>query len=175
MSRGGDTRFRKGQSGNPKGRPRKTAPAASAFDIIFDKVLTVTQNGIERELTVEEALQQRTYQDALAGNRSARREVLKMIAKREKWLADKRPAPRSPVEVKKAHEGRTADEALLLLGIVSREPPSGAYERDEQVRLKLEPWVTAMGLKRGRKRGFTDKDLAEIRRCTRNADEVDWP
>jgi hypothetical protein len=61
MSRGGATRFRKGQSGNPKGRPRKKLPAASAFDVIFEKRLSVTQNGVERELTVEEALQLRTY------------------------------------------------------------------------------------------------------------------
>ena len=40
-----------------------------------------------REVTVEEALQHRTYQDAIAGSRAARREVLKMIAKREQYLA----------------------------------------------------------------------------------------
>lgn len=54
MTRGGSTRFRKGQSGNPKGRPRKVRPeqaSASAFDIVLDKTLTVMQNGVERELT----------------------------------------------------------------------------------------------------------------------------
>lgn len=48
MSRGGDTRFRKSQSGNPAGRPKARRPHVSAFDIVFDKTLTVTQNGIER-------------------------------------------------------------------------------------------------------------------------------
>jgi hypothetical protein len=38
---------------------------------------------------VEEALQLRTYQNALAGNRAAQREVLKMIAKREKAMAER--------------------------------------------------------------------------------------
>src|SRR5262249_49882477 len=37
----------------------------------------------------EEALQLRTYRDAWAGKRAARREVLKMIAKREQAMADR--------------------------------------------------------------------------------------
>lgn len=174
MSRGGDTRFRKGQSGNPKGRPKKKASSASAFDLIFEKTLSVTHNGVEREFTVEEALQQRTYQDVLAGNRSARREVLRMIAKREKWMADRVPPRTYPVTMRYAQEGRTADEALLLLGIVTREPPRPGPRPDDQVRLKLEPWVTQLGLKRGRRREFSDKDIADIRRQTRDPDGIDW-
>lgn len=47
------------------GRPRKPKQQeASAFDIVLDKTLIVFQNGVMRELTVEEALQHRTYQDA---------------------------------------------------------------------------------------------------------------
>ncbi len=85
-------RFRKGESGNPKGRPRSgSAPSTSAFDIVIDRTLTVTQNGRPREVTVEEALLHRTYQDAIAGNRAARRKMLKMIVKREAWLAAKAP------------------------------------------------------------------------------------
>ena len=83
--------FQKGQSGNPKGRPRKQSvlPDAtpSAFEIVFEKRVTVTKGGIDQELSVEEALQLRTYQDALAGNRAAQRAVLKMIAEREKAIA----------------------------------------------------------------------------------------
>ena len=71
------SRFTKGRSGNPKGRPKRAGtPAASAFDILIDKVLTVSHGGEPREVTVEEALQHRTYQEAIAGNRSARRTIL---------------------------------------------------------------------------------------------------
>ena len=77
------TRFVKGQSGNPGGRPKVRRPHVSAFDIIFDKTLTVTLGGAERELSVDEALQLQTYQAALKGSRMAIRKVLKMIHKRE--------------------------------------------------------------------------------------------
>lgn len=87
MSCGGETRFRTGQSGNPAGRPKKRRPHVSAFDIIFDKMLTVTQGGVERELTGAEALHLQTYQAALKGSRMAVRAVLKMIEKREAVLA----------------------------------------------------------------------------------------
>ena len=72
-------RFEKGRSGNPAGRPKARRPHVSAFDIIFDRKLTVTQNGVERELTIDEALQLQTYQAALKGSKIAIRSVLKMI------------------------------------------------------------------------------------------------
>ncbi|WFL77810.1 DUF5681 domain-containing protein [Altererythrobacter arenosus] len=88
-----DTRFQKGQSGNPRGRPpRPRRPNISAFEIVLDKRLTTTVGGNERELTVEEVLQQQTLKDALAGKRMAIRKVLKMIEKREAALAKKFPS-----------------------------------------------------------------------------------
>jgi hypothetical protein len=82
------------RSGNLKGHPRAArVPKASAFGGLVDKTLTVTSEGGTREIRVEEALQQRTYQDALAGKRTAKREVVKSIIKREAWLAKHAPKP----------------------------------------------------------------------------------
>ncbi len=91
------TRFRKGQSGNPAGRPKKAkaAPQASAFDIVIDRTLAITQGGRQRDVTVDEALQHKTYQDAIDGSRAARCEVLRMIAKREKAIAARQPPAKS--------------------------------------------------------------------------------
>ena len=89
-------RFKKGRTGNPNGRPRKVRPAeASAFQILVDRTLTVTQNGVPREMTVDEALQQRTLEAAIAGSRMAERTILKMITKREKARAAKFGGPRT--------------------------------------------------------------------------------
>ena len=69
--------FRKGRSGNPGGRPTASrASQGSAFDIVLEKTLTVPHQGGTREITMEEALQQRTYRDALAGKRIAQRQVV---------------------------------------------------------------------------------------------------
>lgn len=173
MTNGSSTRFTKGKSGNPKGRPRRLQAAASAFDIVIDQVLTVMQNDVARELTIDEALQQKTYQDAIGGNRSARREILKMIAKRETWLMRNKLVKQQPVEVKSSVEGRTADDALQLLGIAVREERIG-YP-DTAVLLKLAPWVTQLCLTRGARQGFEDKDIAQIRRSTRADPEIEKP
>jgi hypothetical protein len=174
MSRGGDTRFRKGQSGNPKGRPKKVRPSASAFDVIFDKTLTITRNGVERELDVEEALQLRTYQAGLAGNRSARREVLKMIAKREQWLADHSPVRRSrPVTCRIEQDPQNANEALLLLGIATRADTAHGMD-DPHERLLLEPWAVEAALRRGRGLHIADKDRALLRRSVRGGSAINW-
>lgn len=171
--------FQKGQSGNPKGRPRKQTalPDAtpSAFEIVFEKRVTVTRGGIDQELSVEEALQLRTYHDALAGNRVAWRAVLKMIAKREKAIAD-RGQPTMPSCTSKIEptEPRNADAAMCLLGIAAPDP--SREEEDNPGALLLEPWAVqaALGRRRGRK-ALTTKDVDDIERSTRAPQTLRWP
>src|SRR5215218_4171809 len=146
------SRFRKGESGNPKGRPKaRRGPASSAFDVVIDRTFTVTQNGKLREVLIEEALQRRTYQDALAGSRAARREVLRMIAKREKWLAAHAPKHPPAERLIEPADPDNANEALILLSIAEPDPWWGSSS-DEQ-RLRLRPWAVQVALSRpGRRR-----------------------
>ena len=170
------SRFTKGRSGNPKGRPKRAEkPAGSAFDILIDKVLTVSHGGEPREVTVEEALQHRTYQEAIAGNRSARRTVLTMIAKRETHLAAGRPAPGPRVEMRREIDPENADAALLLLGIADRNPQRRG-DRFDGEQLLLEPWAVQMAL--GRRRGgrkLSDREWQDIDRSTRDPGSLRWP
>lgn len=171
-------RFRKGQSGNPKGRPRKAKECSpSAFEVILEKSLTVTIGGKVHELTVEEALQHKTYQDALAGNRSARREVLKMIAKREKWFADKAPA-KKPYAMEVRTEMDECDnhcEAMLLLGIAERDTKRDEETGGNYKYYKLQPWAVQAALSRSGSKNIEEKDVKEIERCTRDSHTLRWP
>jgi Family of unknown function (DUF5681) len=166
-------KFRKGVSGNPKGRPKGSgAQRRSVFEILFDKTISVVENGKPRELTIDEALELRIYRDALAGNGAARRQVLKMIEAREKWLAS-RPIKRRPIEQLIEHDPLNAHKALLLLGIAERDSPwcqGNPYDR-----LLLSSWAVQAGLSRPGGRQLTAKDISEIKRCTRNPDTLRWP
>jgi hypothetical protein len=168
-------RWAKGQSGNPAGRPKKRRPHVSAFDIIFDKSLTVTQNGVERELTVEEVLQLKTYQAALKGSKMAIRSVLKMIEKREIALAKRAPPPiQKPMGFRWDHDPRNADEAMLLLGITVPDPSwSGPCEYG--TRMRLATWAAQAALSRPGRRALEQRQVDDINRLTLNADQLKWP
>lgn len=164
-----DTRFQKGQSGNPAGRPKKRRPNISAFDIIFDKTLTVTQGGKERQLTIEEALQLQTYQDALKGSRMAIRKVLKMIEKREVALAKReRPAPK-PIRTEIHHTSDNATEAMRLLEIAGEVPD---YDGK---RWKLHAWAVQAALSRPGRKKFSQKDVDNIKLFTFDFAQLRWP
>jgi Family of unknown function (DUF5681) len=141
---------------------------------VIDRTLTIIQGDKPREVTVEEALQHKTYQDAIAGDRAARREVLKMIAKREKALAAKAPLAK-PVEARiEGTDPESADEAMLILGIC-RQDPRRAEVADERKRLLLEPWAVEVALARRAARKLNKQDIDEAKRCTHAAGTVRWP
>lgn len=163
------SRFKPGQSGNPKGRPPKNQrPNISAFEIVLDKRMTATIGGRERELTVDEALQQQTLKDALAGKRMAIRKVLRMIAKREAALAKKNGDQRPSITVERHHAADNANEAMRILGIAGPDP---AFEG----RWKLNAWATQAALSRLGKRDLTEINVRNIRFFTFDAETLRWP
>ena len=169
--------FPKGRSGNLKGRPRASrASMVSAFEVLVEKTLTVAGPSGTREITVEEALQQRTYRGALEGKRMAMREVLKWIMKREAWLAKHAPkASWQPIPRHISPDPDNADAALMLLGIAAPDPARANIGTD-RAQLLLEPWAVQAALRRRRGGSrLTDRACNEIRRCTRDPDCLRWP
>jgi len=125
---------------------------------------------------MEEALQQRTYRDAVAGKRVAVREVSKWIVKREAWLAKRAPkaSPRA-ITLRTSPDPDNADAALLLLGIAALDPEREDIGID-RAQLLLEPWAVQAAFRRRRGGNpLIGKERDEIRRCTRDPDSLRWP
>lgn len=169
MARGGATRFQPGQSGNPGGRPKARRPHVSAFDIVFDQTLTVTQGGQERELSIDEALELQTYQAALGGSRMAIRKVLKMVEKRETALAARVKPVHRPIKVETHYTSDNAHEAMLLLGIAQPDPDLPT------TRWKLHTWVTQAAISKPGRKQLAEKDLKNVKFFTFDSAKLRWP
>jgi hypothetical protein len=181
------TKFRKGQSGNPKGRPSAKAGAlpVSSYNILIDQKVMVSRDGLSEELPLEEALQLQAYNQALAGNRKAQGIILKMIEVRDKALAARqRFIP--PKMLFERSDPKNAYDALLLLGIATlderwvrdstrkgdRYSPD-ARENDKNPRyLLLELWAVQLALGRRRLSEFSQVDVDQIHRCTRDCEHL---
>ena len=164
----------KGQSGNPKGRPKARRPNVSAFDIIFDKTLTVSHGGVERELGIDEVLELQTYQAALTGSRLAIRQVLKMLEKREAALARISPPPTRPVSWQVEYDADNANEAMILLGIADySEPRQGGGPATRSLRLAA--WATQAAISRPGRRRLSERDIEDVKRLTLEPEKLKWP
>jgi hypothetical protein len=148
-------------------KPRKVE--GSAFDVLKDRRISVLMGGIQRELTVEEALFYRTYQDALNGKVRAVRAVLEKINEREARLAPN--GPRLPIIRFEERNPLDVDDALVTLGIAT---PTGGSTFGGRPFLELESWAVAAALKRPKGPRLDDRELKDLKSRTRDAGAVDW-
>jgi hypothetical protein len=71
-----DTQFKKGSSGNPKGRPRKTLDFHLELLREFGSSITINENGRRRRISKYEAVIKQLAIKAMSGNLSAIRILL---------------------------------------------------------------------------------------------------
>jgi|SRR5579864_1248792 len=64
--------FKKGQSGNPKGRPKGARNISTVIEEVLNERITVTEHGRRRSITTLEALIRGLRADALNGNLKSR-------------------------------------------------------------------------------------------------------
>lgn len=158
------TRFQKGRSGNPKGRP-KGSRRADAFDRVLGQLVTVREDGVERHVTAAEAFIMQLMKRALEGDGVATRQTLEAI------------------EAAKAL-GLTSSENPLRILIRSFATPNCALEqlrmarvldsRRDSARLALEPWMVEAALRRIDRR-LTVEEQQVVLQATRTPRKVNWP
>ena len=74
------TRFRKGQSGNPKGRPKGLQSFARLARQAFNEKIAIKENGERRIITKLQAALKQLANKAASGDAAAIREVLRVQA-----------------------------------------------------------------------------------------------
>ena len=87
------TRFKKGQSGNPRGRPAKNLPALLAAAL--DEKVTVTENGKRRQVTKREAVIAQLVNKSASAELCATKMLIDMLRDIEK-KAEPAPAAKYP-------------------------------------------------------------------------------
>ncbi len=73
------TRFRPGQSGNPRGRPRKPKPVQDLLATELRRRVVIRENGREQRIPKIELVMKRLVNDAIQGNYPAVRLLINLI------------------------------------------------------------------------------------------------
>jgi hypothetical protein len=87
------TRFQKGVSGNPKGRPRGTHNLAAVLARTLRERVVINENGIRKVVTKQEAAVKQLANKAASGDLVAMRLLTALVAASE---SDSAEAPKTP-------------------------------------------------------------------------------
>jgi hypothetical protein len=90
------TRFRPGQSGNPKGRPKGARNTASMARDALERTIDVAGNGTQRRMTVREVAYQRLAEKAVSGDIKALNFLLALENEEHQVGSDQPDAHTSP-------------------------------------------------------------------------------
>lgn len=102
--------FKKGHSGNPKGRPKGSKNVSTYIDEELKRIVTVTENGKRKKIPKAKALAKRVVNGAVAGETK----MVPMLLNRDQAQADQQangPSLAMPF---------TADDEAVIKSIVDR-------------------------------------------------------
>jgi hypothetical protein len=162
------TRFRKGKSGNPRGRPRgrrKEPP----YEAVLGQMVTIREDGMERRVTAAEAFVLHVTKRGLEGDGAAARAAMTAI---EEARANRL-----------GQDGQTVH--VFVTSFVRRGSVSAALEPlrmgrkldryGETARMVLEPWIVEAALARLGDQHLTLVEQEVVVRATRTPGKVRWP
>jgi len=161
------TRFKKGKSGNPKGRPRGRRNEIP-YDVVLGQMVTIRENGVERKITAAEAFLLKLAKQGLEGDGAAARASVRTFEDaRERGLARSTKDQISLIcLVPKDFGANDAIQSLRIARLLNRFRPTA--------RIKLEPWIVEAALER-LDQPLTPDDQRVVLDATRPPGKVKWP
>lgn len=162
-----NTRFRKGQSGNPRGRP-KGSSRKTPYETVLGQKVTVREDGVTRKMTAAEAFLLHVTRRGLEGDSAAARAAMTAIedARARRGLGEQE-GPKvivwKPVSVGSVNSALEKLRAAVLLD---------PYR--ETARLALEPWLVEAALDR-LDHPLNPAELRFVWKATRTPWKVKWP
>jgi Family of unknown function (DUF5681) len=160
------SRFAKGQSGNPKGRP-KGRHRSAPYEAVLGQMVTVRDGAVERRMSAAEAFMLHLAKRGLEGDGSAGRAMMTALEelKARQQIAD---TPHIIV-VNYVHPGSVngALVALRMARMLDAFRPTA--------RLMLEPWIVEASLARLGDRQLSAEEQRIVLAATRTPHKVRWP
>ena len=122
-----ESRFQKGQSGNPSGRPKKRSDFLEDAATIFSAPVTGNANGKPVTLPALQAMIRRTCRNALKGDNAALRRVIELMLTLE-------PVARQQIE----QNAKAGSEAKRKLRQMAGLDPDAVYDGPKKPDPKME-------------------------------------
>lgn len=160
------TQFKKGQSGNPRGRPRNRRRGIP-YDTLLGQMVTVREDGRERRVTAAEAFILQLTKKGLEGDSAAARASLAAI---EKARAS-RPAHAvgETIRIQFRTFGLCCVVEDLGIGMLIHKTDK------ERSRLMLKPWIVEAALARLGDRRLSLEEQEIVVASVRTPEKVRWP
>ena len=161
-------RFRKGQSGNPKGRPRGRSKELP-YEAVLGQMVTVRENGVERRITAAEAFLLHVTKQGLEGDGTAARAAMAAIedARAARGMDGSDPL-RVIIRV-------MIDTGSVTAGLTALRMATKLDRYRSTARVVLEPWLVVEALDRLGDRRLSREEQAKVVKATRTPKKVQWP
>lgn len=161
-------RFRKGQSGNSRGRPRGRRKA-TPYDAVLGQVVTIREDGVGRNVTAEEAFLLQVTKLGLEGDGAAARAMAQALEDAAALPRHQSGTSPSTIVVQMVESG-SVNSALEPLRMAKK-----LYRNRSDAQMKLESWLVQAALDRLGNRRLSLAEQEAVVLATRTPDEVKWP